>query len=133
MYLAQKTLRGNVKDEVLALQAETSDANVKAAIDEYLATYDETLKNTEATEKLLAAIANDSNAHAKEIIKNKGAIDARQQLFGDQEGRAVLDDDVEFPSPSAAAVFVLGGSQNGWTEWVNDRGQTLDSVYRSKE
>ena len=70
---------------------------------------------------------------SREIIKNKGAIDARQQLFGDQEGRAVLDDDVEFPSPSAAAVFVLGGSQNGWTEWVNDRGQTLDSVYRSKE
>jgi len=70
---------------------------------------------------------------SREIIKNKGAIDARQQLFGGREGRAVLDDDVEFPSPSAAAVFVLGGSQNGWTEWVNDRGQTLDSVYRSKE
>ena len=44
MYLAQKTLRGNVKDEVEALAAETSDANIKAAIDEYLATFDETLQ-----------------------------------------------------------------------------------------
>ena len=33
MYLAQKTLRGNVKDAVDALAAETSDANVKSAID----------------------------------------------------------------------------------------------------
>ncbi|MCR5390185.1 MAG: pyruvate:ferredoxin (flavodoxin) oxidoreductase [Lachnospiraceae bacterium] len=83
MYLAQKTLRGNVKDEVLALQAETSDAAVKSAIDEYLATFDETLTNTEATDKLLAAIANDSSAHAKEIIKNKDyAAKKSQWIFG---------------------------------------------------
>ena len=25
------------------------------------------------------------------------------------------------------------GSQNGWIEWVNEQGQTLDYVYRSKE
>lgn len=70
---------------------------------------------------------------SKEIIKNRGAIEARRQLFGGQSGRVVMRDDVEFASPSSAAVFVLGGSQNGWTEWVNDRAQSLDSVYRSKE
>lgn len=43
-----------------------------------------------------------------------------------------LGEDLAFPSPSAAAVFVLGGSQNGWTEWVNGAGQTLDYVYRSE-
>ena len=37
-----------------------------------------------------------------------------------------------FSSPSSAAVFVLGGSQNGWTEWVNEAGETLDTVYRGK-
>ena len=36
-------------------------------------------------------------------------------------------------TPSAAAVFVLGGSQNGWTEWVSDDGETLNQVYRSEE
>lgn len=42
-------------------------------------------------------------------------------------------EDLEFPTPSAAAVFVLGGSQNGWTEWVSDNGETLNQVYRSEE
>lgn len=40
--------------------------------------------------------------------------------------------DVDFDSPSAAAVFVLGASQNGWVEWVSENGETLSSVYREK-
>ena len=70
---------------------------------------------------------------SRAVLKNQGAIAARRQLFGEVSGRVVLADDVEFASPSAAAVFVLGGSRNGWTEWVDDFGQTLDRVYRSKE
>jgi hypothetical protein len=35
-----------------------------------------------------------------------------------------------FGSPSAAAAIVTGGAANGWTEWKNGRGQTLDEVYR---
>lgn len=69
---------------------------------------------------------------ARPVLKNQGAISARRRLFGETQSRASLDDDLEFASPSAAAVFVLGGSQNGWTEWVNDVGQTLDYVYRNK-
>ena len=68
-----------------------------------------------------------------QVIKNQGAVAARQHLFGTQTGKATLADDIELSSPSAAAVFVLGGSQNGWTEWVNEQGQTLDYVYRNKE
>ena len=67
------------------------------------------------------------------VIKNQGAVAARRHLFGTQTGKATLADDIELSSPSAAAVFVLGGSQNGWTEWVNEQGQTLDYVYRNKE
>ncbi len=37
---------------------------------------------------------------------------------------------VSFTSPSMAADFVLGGSCNGWTEWVNDEGETLSNIFR---
>ena len=37
---------------------------------------------------------------------------------------------VSFSSPSSAGMFVLGGSINGWTEWKNKAGKTLDELYR---
>ncbi len=46
------------------------------------------------------------------------------------DGLFELASTLHFESPSAAAVFVLGGSCNGWTEWVDDTGRTLSSVYR---
>ena len=64
------------------------------------------------------------------VIKLRAAINARSQLFSSAKGGQILDIDLTFTSPSAAAVFVLGGSANGWTEWVNDQGMTLDSIYR---
>lgn len=48
----------------------------------------------------------------------------------DKDGLYRTTEGVRFSSPSAAAVFVLGGSANGWSEWVNDKGQTLSSLYR---
>ena len=38
-----------------------------------------------------------------------------------------------FSSPSAAASVLAGGSANGWIEWKDDAGRTLDEVYRSSE
>lgn len=69
---------------------------------------------------------------SRPILKNVGATDARRNVFGEESGIATLRDDMVFSSPSSAAVFVLGGSQNGWTEWVNEAGETLDTVYRGK-
>ena len=37
---------------------------------------------------------------------------------------------VSFASPSSAAMFVLGGSTNGWVEWKDKDGKTLDEIYR---
>ena len=69
---------------------------------------------------------------SRPVLKNVGVTDARRELFRDGSGVATLRDDVTFGSPSSAAVFVLGGSQNGWTEWINNAGETLDAAYRGK-
>ena len=70
---------------------------------------------------------------SRPVLKNAGVAAARREILGDSGGIAELAEDLEFPTPSAAAVFVLGGSQNGWTEWVSDDGETLNQVYRSEE
>jgi len=35
-------------------------------------------------------------------------------------------------SPDAAESLVAGSSANGWIEWRNGQGQTLDEVYRQQ-
>lgn len=38
-----------------------------------------------------------------------------------------------FSSPSTAASFILASRVNGWITWKNQKGQTLDAVYRQSE
>ena len=40
-------------------------------------------------------------------------------------------EDYIFGSPSTAAAAVLGRQANGWTEWKNKSGKTIDELYRS--
>lgn len=42
----------------------------------------------------------------------------------------VMNSDKTFSSPSAAAEFCIGSSNNGWLTWKDQDGRTLDSVYR---
>jgi len=44
----------------------------------------------------------------------------------------VFDEDYTFNSPSAAAAVILARSANGWTEWKDKNGETLDKRYRQK-
>ena len=48
------------------------------------------------------------------------------------KGKIILNADFKFPSPSAAAAMVVGGSSNGWTRWKDANGKTLSEVYRKK-
>jgi hypothetical protein len=41
-------------------------------------------------------------------------------------------EDYIFGSPSAAAAAVLGRRANGWTEWKNKSGKTIDSLFRNE-
>lgn len=43
----------------------------------------------------------------------------------------ITTSDISFPSPSTASSFCLGRSSNGWIEWKDDSGNTLDEVYRN--
>lgn len=70
---------------------------------------------------------------SKPVLKNASVATLRSEMFDSITGIADLTEDLEFPTPSAAAVFVLGGSQNGWIEWVNNDGETLNQVYRSED
>ena len=59
----------------------------------------------------------------------------RKELYekGDivkQGNKYILTVTLEFNTPSGASDFVLGGSTNGWSEWKNKDGKTLDEVYR---
>ena len=42
----------------------------------------------------------------------------------------IFNEDFIFNSPSAAAATVLGRQANGWTEWKNKDGKTIDMLYR---
>lgn len=42
----------------------------------------------------------------------------------------VFAEDFVFGSPSAAAAAVLGRRANGWTEWKDKNGKTIDEIYR---
>lgn len=70
---------------------------------------------------------------SKPVLKNAGVAAMRGKIFGNANGLVELAEDLDFPTPSAAAVFVLGGSQDGWTEWVDGEGKTLNQVYRSED
>ena len=46
------------------------------------------------------------------------------------DGKYILNVILTFNTPSGASDFILGGSTNGWTEWKNNDGKTLDEIYR---
>ena len=62
------------------------------------------------------------NKQRDELIKN-GSI---SQI----DGKYILSVILDFNTPSGASDFVLGGSTNGWTEWKNKDGKTLDELFR---
>ena len=48
------------------------------------------------------------------------------------DGRYILNTSKTFPSPSTAADFCIGSSNNGWIVWKNKDGQTLDAIVRKQ-
>jgi hypothetical protein len=73
----------------------------------------------------------------KELTKSAGTWveSIRERLFKDyvlkdENGVYVFQNDHIFNSPSAAAACVLARRANGWAEWKNKEGKTLDELKR---
>jgi hypothetical protein len=63
------------------------------------------------------------NGIRSKLIQNKILIKENNFL--------VFKEDYLFNSPSAAAAAVLGRRANGWLEWKNKAGDSIDKLYRS--
>ena len=53
------------------------------------------------------------------------------ELTSEVDGKRVLKLNKRFDSPSAASVFCLGRSSNGWLDWRNSKGESLRSLIDS--
>ena len=72
---------------------------------------------------LLKAVHLESyNKQRKKLLEKGDIVQVGEKYF--------LKVTLEFNTPSGASDFVLGGSTNGWTEWKNKDGKTLDEIYR---
>ena len=61
--------------------------------------------------------------------KREGLLQEYTAIDGD---KLVMTSDKTFTSPSTAADFCIGSSNNGWLVWKDKDGNTLDSVYRKQ-
>jgi uncharacterized protein DUF4357 len=52
-------------------------------------------------------------------------------ILTEENGVYIFQDDFLFSSPSAAASTVLARNANGWKEWKNKEGKTLDELERN--
>ena len=84
-------------------------------------------ENFEVLEGSQIDISRKCHSVAMEKQRQEAIKDGSIVLVGDVYKLTVS---ISFHSPSSAGVFVLGGSINGWVEWKNKDGKTLDELYR---
>jgi len=76
------------------------------------------------------------SAIAKTMVPSFNWKEKREKMLQDytanENGVLILTSDKTFSSPSTAADFCIGSSNNGWLVWKDKGGNTLDSVYRKQ-
>ena len=74
----------------------------------------------------------------RDIIKMESSlflkvVHSTLNAWAGMEMKNEMAEDMEFSSPSTAGVYCLGQKTcNGWTEWKDANGITLDAIYRKK-
>ena len=71
----------------------------------------------------------DKPAHLQKYNRQREELISQQSIVN-VDGKYILKVTLDFKTPSGASDFVLGGSTNGWVEWKNRDGKTLDELYR---
>ena len=71
----------------------------------------------------------DKPAHLQKYNRQREELISQQSIVN-IDGKYILKVTLDFKTPSGASDFVLGGSTNGWVEWKNKDGKTLDELYR---
>ena len=73
---------------------------------------------------------------AKTMVPSFNWKEKRENLLQEyttvEDDKLVMTSDKTFSSPSTAADFCIGSSNNGWLVWKDKEGNTLDSVYRKQ-
>ena len=73
----------------------------------------------------------DKPAHLQSYNRLRDELLSKQSIVK-AEGKYILNVTLDFKTPSGASDFVLGGSTNGWTEWKDRDGKTLDELFRKQ-
>jgi hypothetical protein len=81
------------------------------------------LKGSRGRVDNVASIQGTSNQRFRDQLVTEGIVAA-------QDGMLLFTHDHLFASPSMAVMALMGRSANGWLEWKNPKGQTLDEVKR---
>lgn len=73
---------------------------------------------------------------ANNSVPSFGWKEKREKLIKEyatfENGNWIMNSDKTFSSPSTAADFCIGSSNNGWLVWKDMDNNTLDSVYRKQ-
>lgn len=86
---------------------------------------------TQALTVLKGSVVNPNNLPASKpaFVNTRNA--QLEKYTNERDGTRVVLQDIEFTTPSGAAAFCIGGSSNGWLEWLDDNNIQLKK-YRNK-
>ena len=71
------------------------------------------------------------HVHIESYNEKRNAMLSDGSIVKKTDGKYYLTKIVSFKTPSGASDFVLGGSTNGWIEWKDSDGKTLNDLFRA--
>lgn len=101
--------------ETYLIKTNTFNASMKETDQGYIVT-----KGSEAKKKL-------SNSCTETYVNMRRKL-LETKILVEEDGKLIFNEDTVFNSPSAASNMILGRNSNGFTEWVNKKGQTFRDV-----